>query len=157
VHAPWRRLPVRDRLVAAGFVAAAMVEALVRHHGQVLLLCGDLVGAAALGSLAVRRTRPLLAVTVIVLVDGIGSVAQAMLPSAATGSTDVIVPILALIFANYCLGAFATRTQLMVGAAETMVLITVVDLTDPSGSNSLASALPFFAIFVVVAPAGAGR
>ena len=157
MHAPWRRLPVRDRLVAAGFVAAAALEALVRHHSQVLLLCGDLVGAAALGSLAVRRTRPLVAVTVIALVDGIGSVAQAMLPSATPGSTDVIVPILALIFANYSLGAFATRTQLMVGAAETMLLITVVDLTDPSGGQSLASALPFFAIFVVVAPAGAGR
>lgn len=157
MHAPWRRLQVRDRLVAAGFVAAAALEALVRHHSQVLLLCGDLVGAAALGSLAVRRTRPLLAVTVIALVDGTGSVAQAVLPSSTTGSTDVIVPILALIFANYSLGAFATRTQLMVGAAETMLLITVVDLTDPTGGQSLASALPFFAIFVVVGPAGAGR
>ena len=157
MHAPWRRLPARDHLVAAGFVAAAVIEALVRHHEHLVLLCGDVVGAAALGSLAVRRTRPLLAVTVIVLVDGIGSVAQAALPSATPGSTDVVVPILALIFANYSLGAFATRKPLMAGAAETMLLITVVDLTDPSGSHSLASALPFFAIFVVVAPAGAGR
>lgn len=157
MHAPWRRLPARDHLVAAGVVAAAVIEALVRHHEHLVLLCGDMVGAGALGFLAVRRTRPLLAVTVIVLVDGIGSVAQAMLPWAAAGGSEVVVPILALIFANYSLGAFGTRGQLLIGAAETMLLITVVDLTDPSGSHSLGSALPFFAIFVVLAPAGAGR
>ncbi len=146
-----------DRLVAVVFVVAAVVEALVRHHGRPVLLAGDLAGAFALASLAARRTRPLLPVTVIALVDGLGSLVQALVPATAAGPADVVVPILALIFANYSLGVYGGRRQVVVGGALTLGLVTVVDLADPAGGHSLASALPFFGLFVVVAPVLAGR
>ncbi|MGN6131625.1 MAG: sensor histidine kinase, partial [Nocardioidaceae bacterium] len=158
VRRGWRKSLSRDRLVAAAFVGAAAVEAVLRHADRPLLLAGELAGAAGLGTLAQRRRRPLLPVAVLAVLDGGASVAQAMVPTLAPrGSGDVLVPIVALIFANYSLGVFGSRPQLLAGAAATLALITVVDLADPSTGNSLPGALVFFTLFVIVAPMLAGR
>ncbi len=47
-----------DAVLAAGFVLAAVVEAIVRFRSTPGLLAFNAVGALWLGSLAVRRQRP---------------------------------------------------------------------------------------------------
>jgi signal transduction histidine kinase len=71
-------------------------------------------------------------------------------------TADAAVPIFAALLATYSLGAHGNRRAVMLGAPQPILLILVVDLTQPKG-EPLTSALPFFAFFVVGAPLLAGR
>ncbi len=160
VHSLAERLSARvstDKLLALGFAAAGEIEA-VRQAGR---QPGGLAFAALSGPLllplAIRRSRPLLAVTLLTVFAASGSVIQALLaPAGPAGSGDTVVPILALLVAIYSLGAYGTQRELALGAIQPLLLIVVVDVLQPSGF-SLGSALLFFAVFIVGAPALAGR
>ena len=105
------------------------------------------VMSLAMLSLAWRRRWPLLPIALITIV----SVAQA----AAGTTTAVGIPILALFVASFSLGAHAGNRDLAIGATLQLGAIIARQLFNPR--YSLATVLPFFALFVVGAPIIAGR
>lgn len=143
-----------DGWLALGFVLAVAVEAVLRDHDRHALLAGNLVGALTFGCLALRRSRPLLTVSLMTAFGTFGSLAQAALEPHASG--DQVVPVFALLVVSYSLGAYATRRQLLWGAWQPTLLVLIVDLVQPS-SESLLSAAVFITIFVSAAPIVAGR
>lgn len=100
-----------DGWLALGFVAAAAIEAVIRYRHEPGLLVGNLSGAPTFGCLAVRRTRPLLTVSIMTVVFSVGSLVEAVLAPHRSG--DEVVPIFALLVASYSLGAYATRRHLL--------------------------------------------
>lgn len=143
-----------DGWLALGFVVAAGIEAALRFHHQPGQLAENLTGALIFGCLALRRTRPLLTVSIIAGVFSAGSLIQAVFEPEQSG--DAVVPIFALLVVSYSLGAYATRRQLLAGAWQPVVLVLIVDLTEASG-NSLVSAAVFITLFISAAPILAGR
>lgn len=144
-----------DLLVGVGFAVAWLVEALIRDAGQPMRLALDLPGALFLMVLALRRRRPVLTMAVLAVVTTASSLLGWAL---GVPSGDAVVPVLALLVVVYSLGAHASRLGLLLGAPLALVPMVVSDLTsDGSMSNSLAAGLAFFAVFVVVLPALAGR
>jgi signal transduction histidine kinase len=149
-----RRLPVADRWLAAAFVVAGAIECVVRDHGHPAQLAGNLPGALLYAVLALRRTRPLLMISVIAVVSALASLAQVAI--APDASTDSDVAIFALLVASYSLGAYASRRELLFGAPQPALLILVVDLLQPA-NEPLLQGLLFAVFFVVLAPVLAGR
>lgn len=146
-----------DFLVALGFVAASAIETVARHWDQPAWMVADLPGALLLGCLYLRRTRPLLAMTILGVGAALGTLTELLLmPPQVAGSADAVVPIFALLLITYSLGAYGTNRELALGAVVPLVLIVGIDLSEPVG-YSLLGALPFFAVFVVGAPVLAGR
>lgn len=143
-----------DGWLALGFVLAAGLEAVVRYRHEPEVLAGNLVGALTFGFLALRRSRPLLAVSIMSVVFAVGSLVQAVLTPHRSG--DEVVPVFALLVVSYSLGAFASRRQLRWGAWQPVLLVLVIDLSEPS-SDSLVGAALFVTIFVSAAPMLAGR
>ncbi|HEX9030206.1 MAG TPA: histidine kinase [Streptosporangiaceae bacterium] len=149
------RVPA-DVLLAMCFAVAADAEAVVKAGGEpVMLVLAALSGPAVGGPLAIRRARPVLAMTLMTGLAAAASVLQVLIAPGAA-SQDLVVPILALMVASYSLGAHATAMGLTVGAIEPLLLVVVVD-TVPPGSRSVPGALLFFAVFIVAAPVLAGR
>jgi signal transduction histidine kinase len=101
----------------------------------------------AMLSLAWRRRWPLLPLALIAAV----SVVQV----AAGTTTAVGIPILALFVASFSLGAHADNRDVAIGATLQLAAIIARHALDPR--YSLATVLPFFALFVVGAPIIAGR
>ena len=82
--------------------------------------------------------------------------AQSTLGHTDARTAQATVPILALLVLTYSLGEYARPRALLLAAPLPILLVTVVDLTDPA-AGSLARALPFFTLVVVVVPVLAGR
>jgi signal transduction histidine kinase len=137
-----------DWLLAAGFVLAAELELALRGPGPSRSLAVTAVTDLGLLGLAWWRHLPLAAIGCLGLRGVIGAVAG--------GNTGMDVPVTAVFVATYALGAYAGPGQLVVGALVPLVTVAVVDTLDP-GTHSLVSALPFFALFVVGAPIVVGR
>ena len=146
-----------NALLALGFGLAGEIEAVVQAVGRpgelaFALPTGPTVGVA----IALRRSRPLLAMLLLVVSAAGGTLIQVLLLHARAGSGDVVVPILALLVLSYSLGAHGSRRELALGAIQPPLLIVVLHVLQPGG-YSLAGALPFFVVFVVGGPALAGR
>jgi signal transduction histidine kinase len=137
-----------------GFVAAAAVEAVVRYQSEPAALAVNLPGALVLACVALRRTRPLLTLTIFVAFSCAGTLVQARW--APLAPNDAAVPIFALLVITYSLGAYGSRRALLAGAPQPVLLVLVIDLVHPS-REPLGSALLFFAVFVVAVPILAGR
>lgn len=145
-------VPHADRWIGLGFVLAAALEAVLRAGSTPGLLIG-LAGAPFFGCLALRTMHPLAMLTVFTVGGVTGSLLQAQVGVADTGSAVAVV---ALLVATYSLGAHGDRRALVLGAPQPVLLILAVDLLQP-GDEPVASALPFAVVFVVVAPVAAGR
>ncbi|MGH8860170.1 MAG: sensor histidine kinase, partial [Jatrophihabitantaceae bacterium] len=143
-----------DGWLALGFVVAAGLEAVIRYHADRAALISNLIGALTFTVLALRRSRPLLTVSVMSVIFSAASFVQAALLPDESG--DALVPIFALLVVSYSLGAYATRRQLRWGAWQPVLLVLVVDVSAPS-ANSLTSAALFITLFVSAAPIVAGR
>ena len=150
----WLRLT--DGVIALGFVAAAGIETVIRHPGNSVLIAMNAPGSILLGSLALRRTRPLLAVAILTAGAAVGTLLEVWLAPPQPGTADAVVPVFALLLLTYSLGAYGTARELAIGAVLPLVLVVGIDLSEPSG-YPLLGALPFFAVFVVGAPALVGR
>lgn len=136
-----------DLILAALFVLAAETEVLTSQPGSSGLQSMSTVVSLSMLSLAWRGRWPLLPIALIVTV----SVAQV----ATETTTAVGIPILALFFASFSLGAHAGDRDLVIGAMLQLAAIIARQAVNPH--YSLATVLPFFALFVVGAPIIAGR
>jgi signal transduction histidine kinase len=144
-----------DLLVGLGFALAWLAEALVRDADRPAQLAQDVPGVVLLPLLALRRRRPLLTM---VLLTGAFSASTLVGWALRVPSGDVVVPILAILVAVYSLGAHASRPAVLAGAPLALLPVLAADLTDPGDrTNSLASGLAFFTVFIVVLPVVAGR
>jgi len=145
-----------DLLLALGFMLAAGLEQLLQRGDGATGLSSAALAAVPLASLALRRSRPLLGLLLLVVLAAADSLARALLPVLPAGSTDVTVPILALLVLSYSLGVHGTGREVAVGIFQPLLLIVVIDLLGP-GKHTLSGALPFFGVFIVGAPVLAGR
>jgi signal transduction histidine kinase len=143
-----------DAAVAACFVLAAEVEAIVRHHAVPGLLAFEVTGAFVLVSLAVRRTHPLVPILVIGLVGVFGTVmTQVIWPDA---SDDGGVWILAMLLASYSVGAHAAGRSLVAGVLVPLVVVTGADASTRSGWERV-SGMVFVTVFIGLLPTAVGR
>jgi signal transduction histidine kinase len=150
----WTRPVERtDGLLAGTFAIAAAVEAVLRDHGDAAQLALGLGGAVAMVVLLLRRSRPLLMVSVFSVSGAAATIVQTQLPDEAA---DAFVPVIALIVMAYALGAYAGPRALALGAPQPIALIALVDLLDP-GAEDVATGLVFASTFVVLLPVLAGR
>ncbi len=136
-----------DLILAVSFVLAAETEVLTSQPGPSGRQSMSTVMSLAMLSLAWRRRWPLLPLALIAAV----SVVQV----AAGTTTAVGIPILALFVASFSLGANAGNRDLAIGAVLQLAAIIARQAFNPR--YSLATVLPFFALFVVGAPIIAGR
>ena len=141
-----------DVLVCAGFTAAGLTEICLRARdaGDAAALVPGLV---AYLTLLWRRTRPATALATYCAVGIVGTLAQWLMDVPEQQAT---VPIVALLLLTWSLGAYAGLRGVLLAAPMPVVLVAVVDLTDPSVGD-LASALPFVSLVVVLVPVLAGR
>lgn len=143
-----------DLAVAVGFVLAAVGEALVRFHDMLGLLVFNAAGALWLGSLAVRRSRPLVPICVIASAGVGGTMATARLwPDAPDGAG---VWIFALMLAAYSLGAHSSGRAVVLGVLLPLVVVVSADLTTRSGWPRI-SGIVFVTAFVGLLPTAVGR
>ena len=145
-----------DVLLALGFMLAAGLEQLLQRGDGAAGLRSAVLASLPLASLALRRSRPLLGLLLLVVLAAADSLARALLPALPAGPTDVTVPILALLVLSYSLGVHGTGREVVVGIFQPLLLIVVVDLLGP-GKHTLSGALPFFGVFIVGAPVLVGR
>ena len=133
------------------------VEGFVDAHGQPFLLVqACLIGPLLTGLLLVRRTRPLLTMSVFTAVAVLGTVVQALAGLSAAGSPAQVVPLFFILVASYSLGAFGSRRDLLLGLPQPLAVVVVIDRLEPVGQPVL-GAVAFFAVFLVGVPAlGAG-
>ncbi|HEX5090819.1 MAG TPA: histidine kinase [Nocardioides sp.] len=148
-----RLLPSADTALALGFVLAAAVEFAWRRDGRLWLA---VPGACLMLVLVVRRTHPLLAVTVFTAANCLAVVVQHALDDGDGQDSGAFVAIFALVVMMYSLGAHADTRQLLAGCWQPVLIVVVEDLLEPGG-NSLASGLAFFSLLVVGLPVAAGR
>ncbi len=146
----------RDLLIGTGFTLAGALG----FAGTVLSNPASLVGLvpmlAGLFSITFRRQRPLLPLAAITAIVGAGSLAASLIPGSSRGGTGPASIIFGLLFATFSLGMHGTRRELAIGSTLPLLLITVVNLLDPT-TNSLVGGLAFTAVFIVGAPLLAGR
>ena len=141
-------------MVAVGFVLAAAVEAVVRHHDAPGLLAFDVSGALWLGSLAVRRRHPLVPIFAIACAGVLGTTVTALLwPEAADGSG---VWIFAMLLASYSIGAHGAGRAVVLGVLLPLVVVGSADLTARSGWYRISGML-FATVFVGLLPTAVGR
>lgn len=153
-YRPGVRVQVRttDVLVCAVFTAAGLTEICLRAPDPDAAL-SLAPGAVAYLGLLWRRTRPATALVVFCAVGILGTLAQwlAHLPE-----QEATVPILAMLFLTWSLGAHAGLGSVLLAAPLPVLLVSVVDLVDPT-VGSLSHALPFVVVVVVLVPVLAGR
>jgi signal transduction histidine kinase len=143
-----------DAAVAACFVVAALVEAIVRHHAIPGLLAFEAGGSLGLVSLAVRRTRPLLPILVISVVGVFGTVAtEVVWPDVPD---DGGVWILAMLLASYSVGAHAAGRSVVVGVLAPLVVVSSADIGTRSGWERV-SGMVFVTVFIGLLPTVVGR
>ena len=147
IRVPLAGASLGDLILAALFLLAAETEVLTSQTGPSGWQSMSTVMSVAMLSLTWRRRWPLLPVALITTV----SVVQ----TAAGTTTAVGIPILALFVASFSLGAHAGNRELAIGAALQLAAIIARQALNPR--YSLATVLPFFALFVVGAPIIAGR
>jgi signal transduction histidine kinase len=141
-----------DVLLAAAFAVAAALEAVLRSKGHPAALALGLGGALAMAVLLVRRRRPLLAMLLFCVSGAGATLVQSKLLDAPD---DAFVPNLTLIVLSFALGAYAGPRDLLLGAPQPVALVVLVDLMEPG--QSVAGAIVFVTVFVVVLPVVAGR
>ena len=143
-----------DALVALGFVLAAVAEAVVRDHGTPGLLAFDATGSLWLGSLAVRRRRPLVPVCVIAGASVLGiTLTTVWWPEA---QVDAGVWIFAMMLASYSLGAYGAGRVVLLGVLLPLVVVVVGDATSRTGWERVSGML-FVTVFVGALPTAVGR
>ncbi|HET8560247.1 MAG TPA: histidine kinase [Marmoricola sp.] len=143
-----------DQGVAAGFVLAAAGETLVLHRETAGLLAFGLAGAPVLAVLVVRRTRPVVPITLISVFAVLGTIVQAELwPGASDGGG---VWLFALMFAAYSLGAHGRGPLVALGAVLPLLVALAIDLPTMTGW-ALVSGVLFVTVFVGGLPAAVGR
>jgi signal transduction histidine kinase len=153
----WDRHQVVDVLVAVVIGVAGAVEGFIDAHGQPFLLVqACLIGPLLAGLLLVRRTRPLLTMSMFTAVAIAGTVVQALAGLSAAGSPDQVVPLFFILVASYSLGAFGSRRDLLLGLPQPLAVVVVIDRLGPVGQPVL-GAVAFFAVFLVGVPALGGR
>lgn len=143
-----------DTAVAAGFVAAAVVESVAVHRATPGLLVFGICGAPVLAVLAVRRTRPVLAVAAIAAFAVLGMVVQVSVWPDTDDSGGVWI--LALMLACYSLGGHARGRVLALGGLLPLVVVLAADLPTDSGW-ALVNGVLFVTTFVGVLPTVLGR
>jgi signal transduction histidine kinase len=149
-----RRVARGDVIVAAAFVAAAAVEAVVRHRAAPGPLALNVTGALWLGSLALRRHKPVVPLGVICGAAVFGTVlSQLWWPDAPDGGG---VWLFAVMLASYSLGAHTRGPVVALGVLLPLVLALVADLPTASGWP-LVSGVVFITIFIGLVPAAVGR
>jgi signal transduction histidine kinase len=144
-----------DGVVAAGFTGAATAEAVLRFDDDPMLLALNVLGALTLATLAVRRTRPVLALVSI----GLAAVVVALVTHAAQPGVQVeaTVAVVAMMVATYSVGAHAQgRAALAVAVGVPLCVVLATDLTTLRGW-SLVSGVVFVSVFVGAVPALVGR
>lgn len=143
-----------DLVVAGCFVAAALVEAVVLHRDAPGLLAFTAAGAPLLATLAVRRTRPLVPISVIAVFAVFGTTVQAAYwPHAGDGGG---VWLFALLFAAYSLGAHGRGRTVALGGLLPLLVVLAIDVPD-RGGWPLVSGVAFVTTFVGVLPTVVGR
>jgi signal transduction histidine kinase len=147
IRVPLAGASLGDLILAALFVLAAETEVLTSQPGPTGWQSMSTVMSLAMLSLAWRRRWPVLPVALIAAVS--------VIEVAAGTTTAVGIPILALFVASFSLGAHAGNRELAIGAMLQLAAIIARQLLNPR--YSLATVLPFFALFVVGAPIIAGR
>lgn len=149
-----RRVTGVDVAVATGFVLAGVVEAIVLYHSSPGPLALRLGGAPVLAVLAVRRSRPALALAVVAVFGVLGTVLQAaLLPDADDGGG---VWMFALMVAAYSLGAHGRDRTLALGALLPLLVVVSIDVPTMAGWG-LVSGILFVTMFVGVLPTAVGR
>jgi signal transduction histidine kinase len=146
----------RDAVIALGFAISCLVEVVVRDAGRPLWLLTGLAAVGGMFLLLLRRTRPLLALTLYVLGAVASTGVQATLPDPTSRTTSAFVPIIALVVLCYSLGEHGDRRALLLGIPQPVGLVALVDVLQPT-SGSLLVGMAFFGLFVVGAPVLAGR
>ena len=141
-----RTLPSTDTAVALGFVVAAAVEFGLEGEDRLWI---SVPGACLMLVLVVRRTWPLLALTVYTAASCVAILVQAAARS--RDDSGAFVAIVALVVMTYSLGAHGDRRQVLIGCWQPVLVVVLQDLTQPS-EDSLASALVFFSLLVVALP-----
>ena len=133
---------------------AAVAEAVVRGHGTPGLLVFNATGALWLGSLAVRRVRPLVLICAVAGAGVLGSTLTTVVwPEASDGGG---VWILAMMLASYSLGAHGAGRAVILGVLLPLVVAVAADATTTSGW-SLVSGILFVTLLVGLFPTAAGR
>jgi signal transduction histidine kinase len=142
-------------LVPATFVVAAAGEALWRDWGRPAWLVVGLAGSVVMLLLALRRSRPLLAMSAFVGAGIGGTLVQVHLPDPTARTTSAFVPIIALLVLSYSLAAYGSRRAIVLGAAQPALLVAVVDVLQPEAGTTTSGAL-FAAVILTGAPLVAG-
>lgn len=140
-------------MLALCFVLAGVAEAVVRDRTAPDLLMFQLTGALWLCCLMVRRTRPVLAISVLAAGGVIGSVATQLFWPAATDSGGVWI--IAMMVAAYSLGAHARGRVVALGVLLPAVVVSSADLVARSGWDR-ASGVLFVTVFIGLLPTVAG-
>jgi signal transduction histidine kinase len=140
--------------MALGFVLAAVAEAVTRYHAMPGPLAFNASGGLWLGSLAVRRQRPLVPVCVIAVAGLLGTIVMALVwPDAADGGG---VWILAMMLASYSLGAHGAGRSVVLGVLLPLVVVVGADWTTMSGWERVSGVL-FVTVFIGLLPTAVGR
>jgi signal transduction histidine kinase len=145
-----------DVLIAGAFVVAAATEAVVRYRDQPALVAIEAPGSLLYGCVALRRRRPLLAISILTAGAALGTLAKAVLGPPWPSSAGPAIPIFAILLLTYSLGAYGTARELAIGSVLPLLVVLAIDVSGPT-SNTIPGALLFFAIFIVGVPAFAGR
>lgn len=145
-----------DVLLAGGFVLAAAVEGVIRHWNQPGLVAVDALAALVYGCVALRRRRPLLAISILAVGAAAGALTGVVLGPPRPGSAGAAIPILAMLLLTYSLGVYGTAKELAIGGVLPLLVVLAIDISEPT-SNSIPGALLFFGVFIVGLPAIAGR
>jgi len=141
--------------MAAGFTVAATVEAVARFHSTPPRLALTVVGALLLAPLAVRRTRPVLALGSM----GTGAVVVALATHLVWPGEPIEAPVavLAMMLATYSVGVYGDgRAAVPLALGIPLVVVLATDLTT-MGGWALASGVFFISVFVGAVPTLVGR
>jgi signal transduction histidine kinase len=143
-----------DAAVAALFVLAAALEALLVHRDTLGVLLLGLGGAPVLAVLAVRRSRPVLCLVVLTAFAVAGTVTQLVVWPRADDSGGVWI--FAMLLACYSLGRHAQGPALLLGFLLPLTVVLVADV--PTMTDwQLAGGVLFVTLFVGALPTLVGR
>ena len=143
-----------DAAVAAGFVLAALGEAVVVWSGTPRLLVFQACGAPLLAVVALRRTRPVLSLAVIAAGATLGTAVQTRLwPDTGDGGG---VWLFALMFAAYSVGAHGRGRLVLLGGVLPLLAGLLINLATMTGW-ALVNGVLFLTTFVGVLPTAVGR
>jgi signal transduction histidine kinase len=143
-----------DVVVASCFVLAAVAEAVARDRTAPGLLIFEVTGALWLGCLAVRRTRPIVSITVLAMGGVLGSTTTQLFWPDATDNGGVWI--LALMLAAYSLGAHGSGPVVALGVLLPAVVVFSADLTSRSGWDRV-NGMVFVTVFIGLLPTAVGR